>query len=231
MAQGNGPGAMEEYRKELAIAEHLASRDGANSQWQRDLAVSHEKIGDVLVAQSDVPGAMEEYRMALLVLYELAARDSANTKWQHDLAVSNEKIGEMLVAQDDVLGALAEYRKALAIHEALAARDSANTAWQRYLALSHERIGGVLEAMGEGPGALAEYRKALRSPRSARGTRYGEHAMAARSFSKSRKDRRRACGAGQPAWRVGRLPQETGDRRSAGAARWGQHRHGSATLQ
>jgi len=40
----------------LGIAEALAARDPANTEWQRDLSVSHNKIGDVLLAQGDGPG-------------------------------------------------------------------------------------------------------------------------------------------------------------------------------
>ena len=62
VAQGEGPGALAEYRKALADPEALAARDGANGQWQRDLAVSHNKIGDVLVAQGEGQRALAEYR-------------------------------------------------------------------------------------------------------------------------------------------------------------------------
>ena len=37
----------------------LAGRDPANTQWQRDLSVSHERIGNVLVAQGDGAAARE----------------------------------------------------------------------------------------------------------------------------------------------------------------------------
>ena len=59
LAQGDRAGALAAYRKGLAIAEKLAARDPANTDWQRDLSVSHNKIGDVLVAQGDGEGALE----------------------------------------------------------------------------------------------------------------------------------------------------------------------------
>ena len=43
----------------------LAARDPANTQWQRDLSVSHDRIGDVLVAQGDGPGALAAFRTGL----------------------------------------------------------------------------------------------------------------------------------------------------------------------
>ncbi|BAU89633.1 hypothetical protein MPPM_1028 [Methylorubrum populi] len=128
---------------------------------ERDLSVSHERIGDVLVAQGDGPGALAAYRASLAIDETLAVRDPANTQWQRDLSVSHNKIGDVLVAQGDGPGGLAAYRAALAIRETLAARDPANTQWQRDLSVSHNRIGDVLVAQGDGPGGLTAYRAAL----------------------------------------------------------------------
>ena len=110
MAQGDGPGALAAYRTGLAIREALAARDPANTEWQRDLSVSQNKIGDVLVAQGDGPGALAAYRTGLAIREALAGRDPANTEWQRDLSVSHERIGNVLVAQGDGPGALAAYR-------------------------------------------------------------------------------------------------------------------------
>ena len=32
-----------------------------NTEWQRDLSVSHHKLGDVKLAQGDLPGALAAY--------------------------------------------------------------------------------------------------------------------------------------------------------------------------
>jgi len=40
-----GPGALDAYRKRLAIRDTLAGRDPPNTQWQVDLAVSCSKPG------------------------------------------------------------------------------------------------------------------------------------------------------------------------------------------
>ena len=76
-------------------AEALAARDPANTQWQRDLSVSHNKIGDVLAAQGDGPGALAPYRKALAIRDALAARDPANAQWRTDVAVSCARLGAL----------------------------------------------------------------------------------------------------------------------------------------
>jgi hypothetical protein len=45
VAQGDGPGALAAYRLGLAIAEALAARDPANTDWQTNVAVSCAKLG------------------------------------------------------------------------------------------------------------------------------------------------------------------------------------------
>jgi len=47
VAQGDGPGALAAYQAGLAIREGLAKRDPANTQWQRDLAISCAKLGSL----------------------------------------------------------------------------------------------------------------------------------------------------------------------------------------
>ncbi|HZL67005.1 MAG TPA: toll/interleukin-1 receptor domain-containing protein [Candidatus Limnocylindrales bacterium] len=138
---GNLEEANGAYTKALELAERRLVADTANTEWQRDLSVSHDRIGDVLVAQGDGPGALAAYRKSLAIREVLAARDTANTQWQRDLSVSHNKIGNVLVAQGDGPGALAAYRKSLAIAEALAARDTANTQWQTDVVVSCFKLG------------------------------------------------------------------------------------------
>ncbi|MDF0668461.1 MAG: hypothetical protein P0119_20625 [Nitrospira sp.] len=85
--------ALERYTAARNIVVEEAARDPANTEWQRDLSVSHNKIGDVLVAQGDGPGALTAYRKGLAIGEALAARDPANTQWQNDVAVSCAKLG------------------------------------------------------------------------------------------------------------------------------------------
>jgi hypothetical protein len=53
--------------------------------WRRDLSVSHNKIGDVLVAQGDLPGALVEFRAGMAIRKALADADAGNAGWRRDL--------------------------------------------------------------------------------------------------------------------------------------------------
>lgn len=66
--------------KALEIAETLAARDPDNTNWQRDLSVKCERIGNVQVKQGDLAGALTSYRKEQGIAETLVARDPSNTK-------------------------------------------------------------------------------------------------------------------------------------------------------
>ncbi len=128
---------------------------------ERDLSVSHERIGDVWVAQGDLGGALSSYEAGLAIAAKLAAGGPGNAGWQRDLSVWHEKIGNVRVAQGDLSGALSSYEAGLAIAAKLAAGDPGNAGWQRDLSVSHNKIGDVRVAQGDLGGALSSYEAGL----------------------------------------------------------------------
>jgi tetratricopeptide (TPR) repeat protein len=121
---------------------------------ERDLSVSHNRIGDVLLSQGDRDGALAAYRAALAIAETLARRDPANTQWQRDLSVSHNRIGDVLFSQGDRNRALTAYRTALAVRETLTRRDP--TQWQRDLIVSYVKM-----AEAEPTAARAQLSRAL----------------------------------------------------------------------
>ncbi len=70
------------------MRKQLAARDPNNAEWQRDLSVSYNKIGDISAARGDRDGALKAYKDGLDIRKQLAARDPNNAEWQRDLSVS-----------------------------------------------------------------------------------------------------------------------------------------------
>ena len=66
-AAGDLAAARTAYQAGLAIAERLAAADPANTGWQRDLSVGHNKVGDLAVASGDLPAARTAYEAALAI--------------------------------------------------------------------------------------------------------------------------------------------------------------------
>ena len=54
LVAGEFPEARKSFREGLAIRERLAAADPGNAGWQRDLSVSYDRVGDVLVAQGNI---------------------------------------------------------------------------------------------------------------------------------------------------------------------------------
>jgi tetratricopeptide (TPR) repeat protein len=140
---GNLTEAERAYRRMFALSAERAAKDPSNSEWQRDLSVSHNKIGDILAAQGALAGALAAYRQGLSIAEKLAAQDPANSEWQRDLSVSHERIGDILRAQGDLAGALAAYRKSLDIRRRLAAQDPSNAVWQTDVVVSCWKLGSL----------------------------------------------------------------------------------------
>src|ERR1051326_7920663 len=66
----------------------IASADRGLLVSQRDLSLSNNQIGDVLVAEGDSAGALSAYRQGLEIIDRLAKTDLNNVGWQRDLAYS-----------------------------------------------------------------------------------------------------------------------------------------------
>ena len=70
------------------IRDKLAAADPGNAEWQRDLSISWNKLGDVRRAQGDLPGALQAFTDDKNIADKLAAADPGNADWQRDLIVS-----------------------------------------------------------------------------------------------------------------------------------------------
>ena len=86
-------------------------RKRATSQWQRELSVLLNKLGDVQLAQGDLAGARASYEQGRTIAERLAAGDPTNAQWQRDLSVSLDKLGDVQLAEGDLAGARASYEQ------------------------------------------------------------------------------------------------------------------------
>jgi hypothetical protein len=76
--------------------------------------VSHNKIGDVLVAQGNLPTALMSYQASLGIAERLAKADPDNAGWQRDLALGYGRVATVEAqqgARNLVLAAFKEGRE------------------------------------------------------------------------------------------------------------------------
>jgi hypothetical protein len=81
-----------------------AAADPANTQWQRDLSISHERLGDIAAAAGDLTAARTHYQAGLDIAVRLAAADPANAQWQSDLSFVRQRIAKLGEAQQESQG-------------------------------------------------------------------------------------------------------------------------------
>jgi tetratricopeptide (TPR) repeat protein len=153
--------AMRFHAKALECASAIAAAQPDDSGRLRAVAVSHQRIGDVLVSQGNLPKGLKSYRGYLEIAERLTQSDPGNTEWQRDLSVSCNKIGDVQAAQGDLAGALKSYNDGLEIINRLAQSDPGNREWRRDLSVSLNKIGDVQVAQGDLAGALRSYNDGL----------------------------------------------------------------------
>jgi tetratricopeptide (TPR) repeat protein len=156
--RGNLSDALATHREAIADADRLANADPANANWQRDLAVSYSRVGNVLLAQGAGVQALKAYRDSLVIHEKLAKTHPGNSELRRDLWVSHNKLGEILRAQGELSAARQEYVAARVIAIQLTILDANNPRWQRDLSISYNLIGDLLVSQGALADALEAYR-------------------------------------------------------------------------
>jgi eukaryotic-like serine/threonine-protein kinase len=158
---GNTAGALNSYRKALAIAEKWPVISG-DVTTRRPLALLYEKMADVEVETNQLKRAATSARKSLAIFQELAAAHPDSADEQRSVAISHLKIGDVLGNPNyqnlgDSVGAMQNYQVAAKILKSLRSANPADGRTRRFLGMIHERIGAVLESRNDVPGALSEY--------------------------------------------------------------------------
>ena len=86
VAQGDLPAALAAYQASRAIRERLATADPGNAGWQRDLALSHGRIGLVFARQGERQLALGAFEKGREIIAHLQSRSPDNAVFPNDLA-------------------------------------------------------------------------------------------------------------------------------------------------
>ena len=160
---GDTTGALDSYRKALALRESLFDSRGPGFdevELRLELALSYSRLGDILAKTGNTTGALVNYRKALPLL-ESAASDPGSRPARLELASNREVIGRTLLRTGDMAGALVQYQSALEISESLAAEkpnDPLSGLGQTKIYFS---LGYLLAARGQKEEGLKYYHRAL----------------------------------------------------------------------
>src|SRR5204863_3670734 len=93
---GNTTGALQSYRKAKALAEALSQRSPDDANFRRVLALSYDKISDVLAVTGNTAEAFKSRLQALPIFAALAQANFAAGQAQISLARCYLKLGDDL---------------------------------------------------------------------------------------------------------------------------------------
>lgn len=158
---GDRAGALEQYRRSLALWQALYNADSTDAISRRYLGLIHERVGTMLQAEGQFTEALTNFQESLVIRQSFLADHPTNTDARRDLAVAFEKLSEVMAATGDMNRALDCSRKSFAIFAALSTADPNNVNASRSLSISYEHMGDVLLKLGDATGALEQYHKSL----------------------------------------------------------------------
>ncbi len=158
---GDLAGALQSYRKALAVQEDLGRSNPADRSLQRDLARTLLGIGDVLMMQADLNGALESLRRSLSINEQLAAAAPDDRDLQRDVAIGHYRVGNAFEELDMPAEADRSLRRAIGMLQELSAA-RADLESRHALARGHKRLGMVRALVGDLQGSLSMSQEAVR---------------------------------------------------------------------
>lgn len=156
---GDAAGAMQSYRKALAIAQGLVDRDPSEPN-RTALATGHHLLADMFWGQGSFPEALEHYRTAATLRADLLAADADSEQRRLDLALSHYGIGQTLLRSGDYPDAVEAFTRSQTIQAEAMQRNPSSVVARRSFATSLSKLGDVLAIQGDHRGALGFHAKA-----------------------------------------------------------------------
>jgi non-specific serine/threonine protein kinase/serine/threonine-protein kinase len=158
---GDSKGALESFRKALAILETLSVAEPENQQVSLALASTNQQISDVLSFSGDTAGAIEHSGQALKIYEGLAGKLGTDQKFQAERVIQTYQYANLLKLAGGLDEAATEYRKAVELSQQMISADPSNQDGKVHLATSLDGLGNVLQEKSDTAGALESRRKGL----------------------------------------------------------------------
>jgi serine/threonine-protein kinase len=159
---GSIPDAIHSHEQALAIRERLARQYPPVTDFQRDLALSHNSLGVLQHNTGRASDALASYQQALAIRERLAREHPTIAGFQRDLARGHGNLGLLQSETGRASDALLSYQQALEIFERLVREHPASADFRRNLAQIHNNLGLLQSVMGRTTDALASYQGALK---------------------------------------------------------------------
>ncbi len=149
------------YRRLLDLHEQRVRAEPKRADYQRDLSVSYNKLGDLMGALGEGEAARQYFEKSLEIRERLVRAEPQRADYQRDLAVSYNKLGDLMRALGEGEAARQYFEKSLEIAERLVRAEPQRADYQRDLSVSYDRLGDLMGALGEGEAARQYFEKSL----------------------------------------------------------------------
>jgi non-specific serine/threonine protein kinase/serine/threonine-protein kinase len=157
---GDSAGALESYRKSIAIRERVAKSSSARED-RRSLASVYASAGDVLWGRGETEGALDFYRKAQAMAEALISENPDDAETARALWNGYRRIGYAQAQAGDLAAGVESFSKARAIIERLVAADPTNAKARRDMAVNYSSIGEALVETGDVRGGIEYFQKAI----------------------------------------------------------------------
>jgi tRNA A-37 threonylcarbamoyl transferase component Bud32/tetratricopeptide (TPR) repeat protein len=161
--QGRWQEGMETYRKVLDSLEQRAREDPGSGSLQRELARSHQILGDMVtrMRNHDENQVRLHVREAIAISDRLVALDPGERSAQTNLAEYLSSAAETLHDPKDAKEALADLHRALPILEGLLKTEPGDTDLRLYYGLAETDMGQFLARSGSNTDSILWFRRGL----------------------------------------------------------------------
>ncbi len=153
--------AMARYATLTERFERRAAAEPDRADYQRDLSVSYNKMGDLYRALGQGADAAAMYQASLDIRRRLTEAEPDRADYQRDLSVSYERMGDLYGALGQGQDAAAMYQASLDIWRDLTEAEPDRADYRRGIVVPYERMGDYYRALGQRQDAAAMYQASL----------------------------------------------------------------------
>ena len=102
-------------------------------EFKRNLAIAHDRMGDIYLELSDYDNALLKYEIYLKISMELNQKNPADPEYLENYAMSKQVMGRVYYLKGDTASALKQYKYSGDILKKLAEKNPANMEYVKQL--------------------------------------------------------------------------------------------------
>ncbi len=158
---GRSSEALSAAQEARELLEALVQSEPQRADYQRDLSVSYDKLGDLMGALGEGEAARQYFEKSLEIRERLVRAEPQQADYQRNPSVSYERLGDLMRALGEGEAARQYFEKSLEIAERLVRAEPQRADYQRDLSVSYNKLGDLMRALGEGEAARQYFEKSL----------------------------------------------------------------------